>query len=104
MVLNDISKEADKKDGAASAQAKFAKFELEGRLQVVMHQLQLRRAQYEVLKTITSDQIVDMYSPNEFKDMQVKWRKSLEMTFPKGQQLDEKLLVEFHQLKKNDLD
>jgi len=76
--------------------AQYAKYELEGRLAIMMQQLKLRLEQYEVLKTLTVDQIVEMYSQVEFKEMHDKWRKSLEIIFPSGFNIDDKLLVEFH--------
>lgn len=47
---------------------------------------------------------MEMYSYSEYKDLQIKWRKSLELNLPKGFQIDDKLLVEFHQWKKADFD
>lgn len=63
---------------------------------VVLFQLEKRKEQYEAIKDLSVDQIVAMYSYDAFKEMQVQWRKSLEMTFPKDFRIDAKLLVEFH--------
>ena len=97
--LRDISAEPPKE---TEAQPDFSEFE--GRFEVVMQQLQHRQEQYDTLKTLTIDQIAELYPLEDFKGLAKKWQKSLEMVFPPGHKLDDELLVKFHQHKKAEMD
>lgn len=89
--LRDISESNQQEENHAGDFSDF-----EGRFKVVMKQLSHRKDQYEALKSLTTDKIVDLYTIEDFKELSVRFQKSLEMAFPPGHELDEALLVKFH--------
>ena len=69
----------------------------------MLTQLEHRKEQYETLKGLSTTEIAELYTYENFKGLAAKWKKSLDMVFPPGHAPDPALLDKFQQSKKAEM-